>query len=140
MQHGDLSDQIASRLIVVFDHTIGTLTPQAAKHRRRYLKIRQWHRAADCWAIDPHLVKVMVDWQYRSPYNIDVATFVDANEAAFIEERLEQIGIPFGHFLNVTVEELSRVHANMPHIAAIFDAAADHRFAYGAKSRSEAVL
>lgn len=140
MQSGDISNDIASRLIVVFDNTIGTLTPVAEKRRRRFLKVRQYHKAANCWEVDPHMVKVLVDWQYRTPYNVDVATFTHPDEAAFIEERLEGMGVPFGNFLTVTIEELSRVHANMPHVAAIFDATPGHRFTYGGKSRSQAVL
>lgn len=140
MQSGDIGSEIAPRLIVVFEHTIGTLTPGAERKRRLLLKAHQHRRAAACWTIDTHMTKVMVDWAYRTPYNIDVATFTEEDEAERIEQRLVGAGIPFGNFLVVTVEELARVHANMPHIAAIFDADPAHRWTYGSKSRCEARL
>jgi hypothetical protein len=140
VQSGDLSADMAARLIVVFDHTIATLPPASERRRRRLLKARQWKRAAACWQVDTHMLKVIIDWQYRTPYNVDVATFTCEEEAEHIEAMLDRIGLPYGNFIPTTVEELARVHANMPHIAAIFDAAPNHRFSYGAKSRATAVL
>lgn len=140
MQSGDISADIASRLVVVFDRTIGTLSPGAERRRRLMLRAHRWKSAAACWEIDPHMVKVIVDWQYRTPFNIDIATFCEQDEAEHIERRLVGAGIPFGNLLVVSVEELARVHGNMPHIAAIYDADPAHRWTYGAKSRCEARL
>lgn len=135
MQSGDISNQSAARVIYVFENTLGTLTPTAAKKRAFHLRLHQWKRAARCWQIDTHVVKVLIDIQYRTPYNVDLATYLDPEEAEAIEARLTQL--PYGNFIVTTVEEMSRVIANQPNIGAIFDFDPSRRFTYGAKSRSE---
>jgi hypothetical protein len=140
VQSGDISDQSSPRLIYVFDHTIGTLTPTAAKKRAFHLRLHQWKRAAHCWEIDPHVVKVIIDIQYRTSYNVDLATYVDPDEAEHIEDRLGGVGLPYGNFFVTTIEEMTRVIVNRPNVAAVFDYDPARQFTYGSKSRSVAGL
>lgn len=136
MESGDLDNRPAERIIYVFESTIGTL-PGAMAHKRNFhLKARQWKRAAQCWEVDPHIVKVLVDLAWRSPYNVDVATYTNRHEAEEIEERLSVLGVPFGHFYTGSLEEMTRGLVNMPHIAAVYDFDTARRFAYGAKGRT----
>ena len=134
MPSGDISNQSAARVIYVFENTLGTLTPAAAKKRAFHLRLRQWKRAARCWQLDGHMIKVILDVQYRTPYNVDLATYLGEDEAEQIEQRLH--GVPYGNFYVTTIEEMTRVIANQPNVAAIYDFDSSRRFAYGAKSRT----
>lgn len=136
MDKGDISNVTAQRVVFLFEGTIGTLTTVAERRRRLYLKAHQWKRAAHCWTIEPFLQKVLLDMAYRSPYNLDIATYLDPAEADHVEDRLEALALPFGHFFITDIEEMTRGIANRPDVAAIYDFDPSRAFTYGAKSRS----
>lgn len=136
MERGDIDNHAAARIIYVFEGTIGTLSPAAERKRNLYLKTRRWKKAAHCWTIEPFLQKVLLDHAWRSPYNVDLATYLDLEEAEHVEQRLESLALPFGHFLVTDIEEMARVISNRPDVAAIYDFHPSRVFTYGSKGRS----
>lgn len=135
MEKGDISSQVASRIIVVFDGLIGRLdNPVDAAKEKAFRKARMWKRAAHCWTIDPLITKQMWDWVWRREFGLDVATYVRPMAyAQAIEALLDEYGLPIGHMHYVTAEELVGRLAIMPYVERIFYAQPGRPFIYGGK-------
>jgi hypothetical protein len=140
VESGDIDNRSAARIIYLFEGTIGHLSATGIKKRAFHLRLRQWKRAAACWELDAHVLKVLIDLQYRSPYNVDLATYLDYDEAEAVEERLDRQGVLYGNFIITTPVEMTRVIVNQPNIAAVFDFDPARRFMYGGKGRTGVAL
>lgn len=140
MQGGDISNEVAPRIIFIFEDTIGAIAAPDQRRHDRYVRRGRYRRAARMWELSKHAVRVLHDLERRSPYNVDIATYLDPDEAEHIEDRLESIALPFGHFLVTNTEEMARVIVNQPQVAAVFDGNRARQFAYGGKGRVEMVL
>lgn len=136
MQHGDISNEVAPRLVVVFEGLLGLL-PDARTRGKEALarKMKRWKAAANTYEINELLAKHIWDTVWRHHYSVDVCTYLGEEMAEAIEERLDAEQLPVGRVFATEPQLLARKIALMPDVAAIFDPSTSHRFTYGSKGR-----
>lgn len=138
MEHGDISNEVAPRLVFVFEGLIGYLAENTgdATKRNVLLRARAWKRAAAMWTLDQWTLKIMWDYTSRRRQSIDVVTYVDEREAERIRDRLDAHGYPFANFWATTLDEMLHLHVNNPAVVGVVDGDASRWLTYGSKGMS----
>lgn len=97
MEHGDISNERAQKLVFVFDGLVGRVPEEdervAAKLRRR----RKWDQLARVYEVDTKMGAHLWDITWRSPFSFDIVSFESAEEAWYeaLERLLERANVPF---------------------------------------------
>lgn len=133
MEGGDLSNEVAGRLLFVFEGTVGRLRPGAEARERGLLRLRRWAAAVRCWEIPQEARAVLWDAAWRWSYRFDVVTHRPAGFAKALEGALDEADVPFTKVWSMSVDELARALARMPDVQAVFFADQSRRFAYGSR-------
>lgn len=97
MEHGDISNERAQKLVFVFDGLVGRVPEEdervAAKLRRR----QKWDQLARVYEVDTKMGAHLWDITWRSPFSFDIVSFESAEEAWYeaLERLLERANVPF---------------------------------------------
>lgn len=97
MEHNDISNERAQKLVFVFDGLVGRVPEEdervAAKLRRR----RKWDQLARVYEVDTKMGAHLWDITWRSPFSFDIVSFESAEEAWYeaLERLLERANVPF---------------------------------------------
>jgi hypothetical protein len=133
MQGGDLSNEVAPRLLFVFENTIGTLPSKTAEARERTaVKFHRWRTAVDCWMIPPRSHALLWDVAWRYNYRFDVVTYRPAGFARELEKRLG-MDVPVSSVFSSSPALLARKLAFMPDVRFVYDADPERVFTYGGR-------
>lgn len=136
MQDGDISNEVAPRLLVVFEGLIGQLDgPVHQKKHDFYVKTHAWRRAARMWTLDGFVLKRMWDYVYRLRQSLDIVTYLDEREAEHVHERLDELSYPFGGFIPTTLDGMVHGILLNPSVHAVFDGDPKRWLTYGGKGR-----
>lgn len=131
MEKGDISNEVAPRLLMVWEGLIAMPPKEPAKQRR-------FSRAKVdllTYTVNEAVGKHIWDLTYRRHLSVDVATFLDKERLSDVEEWIEYHDLPLGNVIATTPARLSRQLAFMPTVAAIYDPNPDNVFMYGGKGR-----
>lgn len=133
MKDGDISSEVAPRILVVFEGIIGSLHPKKEKQYLRAVRRSRWDEAISCWELNEHSLRVIWDLTYRRAQAVDVVTFVSQQFADVLAARLDEEDMPVHRVWFSTPPRLARMLAYMPDVTAVYDADESHVFTYGAK-------
>lgn len=132
MQGGDISADFHPCLLVVFEGLLGL--PPEPKRRKLPWKLRK-PTAKDLVA-EYEINLVLLNQIRRTPYPVEVVTFLGPEFAEAVEARLEDLHALVRRVWSTTRTELARVHITLPDVAAIYDPDASRAFAaYGSLGR-----
>lgn len=136
MEKGDISNEMAPALVMVFEGLLAT----PPLHKRRVLPFTQrgevkMRRYVEQWELNEPMVHVIMDTVFRRKWAVDILTYMGDDFAAALEDRLDTTGIPYRYVLSFTPDRMARELPFRPDIAAIYDPDPSRRFTYGGKSR-----
>jgi hypothetical protein len=133
MQKGDISNEVAPRVIFVFEHNIGYLRPSAEVMERTLIKARRWRRAVDLWEIPQHVHTMLWDTAWRWECRFDIVTYKPEKFAGYLLDRLNEEDVPFSNLWAEPKEEFLHRLTFMPSVQYVFHADPADRFSYGSR-------
>lgn len=133
MQHGDLSNQVAPKIVVVFEGAIGILSRDNQKHFDKFVKKNDWWSAVNCYDLQDIYLRKLLDLTYRENFNVVIMTWMGKDAAEALNELMDEENIPIHRVSHSTPERLARDLAYNPDIIAVYDPNPEHRMTYGAK-------
>jgi len=134
MEKGDISNVEASRVVFVFEHTIGYLPDKATAAKEKALcAARSWRRAVDCWEIPEHVHALLWDLTWRYDCKFDAVTFKPAKFGVALHERLKEENLPFANLWADTPSSFAHRLTFLPSVMAVYDAEISRQFTYGGK-------
>lgn len=137
MQGGELSNEIAPRIIVVFEGLIGRLPDRPTAAREQwYCRTHRWKKAVRMWEIQEITAKRMWDFSWRQSIQIDVISFKQEEFVDALGDYLDQAGLPYGHLWSTTPPQIARAMATLVNVIAVFDADPAHASLYGPRGRT----
>lgn len=134
MLHGDISNRVEPRLMLVFEGLIG-FHPDA-KARAKYsmmAKVGQWKRAANTFTVNEPCAKVLVDAVWRRRYSVDVVTFLDEEIVEPLTDWLDAKGLPVGNVTYADKTMLARELNYRLDVVGVFHPNASDVLVFGSK-------
>jgi len=135
MEKGDIDNGMGSRILVVAQPLILTMTPRDMRKAEFYRLTGQWKRWVQCWSWDSWSVIKMRDMCWRLSLNVTLAAFVphqrcekhlrDAADARHIGCKVETYESP---------AHLARQIAFMPEVIYIVSNDPVNRYIYGSRT------
>lgn len=135
MQHGDLSNVVTPRLVVVFEGAVGFLMDEYDKKYQKALKKEKWWEAIAYWKLNDKMLGRLWYLFAKKSVVIDICTWMGDGMAAAIEDVLNFSNVPVQSVWASTPDILARSLAYTPDIALVYDPDPDHVFTYGGKGR-----
>lgn len=136
MQGGDLSNEVAPRVLLVFEGLIayppeGREAVSADVARR----LRRWKTVVKRWHLDETMVKQMWDLAWRRGIKFDVVTFLyEEAFAVALWYLLDDLGMPMSRVLWFQdAQALARSLVYMPDVQAVYTA--DNALVFGGLGR-----
>lgn len=134
MEKGDIANDVAGRLLFVFEGLIGVLPDNQELTERFYRRVRAWKRAAALWEIDSRMLAHLWDIVWRSRFPLDVVTFLPEPYAGEMKLRLDNLQVPYGHFqVYESAHVLGRRLAHMPYVQRVYYGLPGLTFVFGSK-------
>lgn len=135
MERGDISNEAAPRILLVFEGALGFLPDTKLKDYQRALRKHSWDDAVSCWDLSEIMMRKILDLVLRRNLAVEVVTFISQPFADMLAARLDEEDVPVRRVWYSTPGRLSRRLAYMPDVAAVYDADEAHVFTYGSKGR-----
>jgi len=135
MQHGDISNESAPRILLVFEGAVGFLPDIKVKDYQRAVRRHAWDDAVSCWELSEPILRRILDLVLRRNLAVEVVTFISQPFADVLAARLDEEDVPVRRVWYSTPGRLSRRLAYMPDVAAVYDPDEAHVFTYGSKGR-----
>lgn len=136
MQHGDLSNVVTPRIVLVFEGALGFLPEDKVERYNALGSADRWYDAAHLWDFNQLMMKKILDLTYRQAVEIEIITY--AGPQAFadeLEERFGHEGLPIRRTLASAPDIMARRVSYAPDIAFIYDANRETAYMYGKKGR-----
>lgn len=133
MEHGDLSNRVEPKIMVVFENLIGTCEDE--RKAEKYMKRGNWAKAREQWRLNQLTLARLSYLTMRKHMNITAVTFVPYPDmAGEFQSMLDDAG------MSIEVEYhqpeiLARQVAYKDDITAIYDPARERRLFFGRKGR-----
>lgn len=134
MQGGDLSNEVAPRLLFIFEGTVATLPSKTVEAKEKiHQRLKRWQKAVDLWEISERAYALLWDVTWRYNYRFDIVTYHPAGFAKALKERLDDEGLPVGRVWHSSPSLLAKRLAFMPDVRYVYDADASRLFTYGGR-------
>jgi hypothetical protein len=134
MQDGDLSNDVAPRLLFIFEGTVGHLRDGPAELKEKlYIRTRRWKKALDCWEVADRAYALLWDVTWRYSFRFDIVTFRPPGFAKALAELFDEVGLPVSHVIATTPVGLAQRLAFMPDVRHVYDAEEARLFTWGGR-------
>jgi hypothetical protein len=133
MEHGDLSNKVSPRVLLVFENAIGFCADR--KRFDRELGRGHWDRACACWDFNELILRQILWLFHKKDVRTEVVTFQPPGFADELAQRFEEIDLPIHRVWSTTPESLGRQIAYMPDLACVYDPEPSRWLMYGSKGR-----
>jgi len=98
MLHGDISNRVEPRLMLVFEGLLGLHTDTRARAKySMHARLGNWRRAVRTYEVNEMAARVLVDAVWRRRYSADVVTFLDPEIVEALEGWCDDKGLPVGN-------------------------------------------
>jgi hypothetical protein len=135
MKNGDISNIVQPRILLVFEGSLGFINTERMRIFNEYATHGDWFEAWSQFQLDTMMMRKLWDVVQRQHININVVTFIGADEADAAREGLQELmdehHLPVSDVIVTTAERLAREIAFMPDVARIYDGNADTAMMYG---------
>lgn len=137
MRDGDISNEIAPRVLVRFEGLIVLRPEPPALHLRiGGRRGRRLRRAVEAWATNERAFDVLWDATRRLDVGIDVFTLWPVEMTEHVRARLDTDNIPYSHLHHYDdAGILSRRLAHLPWVVSVVHAEEENVFSYGPRGR-----
>ena len=97
MEGNDLSNEIAPKLVFVFDGLVGRVPDEDARLAEKYRKRRKWDLLARVYEVDTQMGAHLWDIVWRSRFSFDIVSFESADERwrDSLERLLDRANVPY---------------------------------------------
>lgn len=130
--HGDLSNQLPPRMLIVFEGVLATIPKEREAKFNRAVAMHRYRRAVDCFECNRHAIAVVWDWTWRRDVKVDVVSFMPYEDE--ITRLLERLGMPFSRmWCSPGPDDLASQLAYMPDVLSVIHADSTRPLAYGGK-------
>jgi hypothetical protein len=135
--HGDLSNVVTARLVLVYEGALGFLPEDKVDRYNALGTAGRWYDAARCWEFDELMMRKIIDVTYaRASYQVELVTYAGPGEfAAEVYERCGEEGLPVSRVTASTAEVMARRLAYAQDIACVYDASPQTAFMYGQRGK-----
>jgi hypothetical protein len=133
MKHGDLSNRVSPRVLLVFEGSLGYLED---KDRKAYMKFAgrgRWYRAVRLWKLDEMYVRQILYLYWKLDYNVEIVTFLGDSFAAELSDYLADEQVVVHNVWASTPTLLARKIAFMPDLSRVYDPDPERWLTYGGK-------
>lgn len=135
MEHGNLSNVITPRVLLVFEGSLGFIEGTRMGAFDEHASNGDWLSAWRQWEVNKTLARRIWDIQTRQGTRISIVTYIDDSEACALglEDLMDDLNLPTQGVIATDPWKLSREIAYMPDVARIYDANRETAFMYGQK-------
>jgi hypothetical protein len=134
MLHGDLSNKVSPKLLVVFEGAVGVLPKDRLKDYSKFTGKKKYKEAADCYRLTDSYLDQVLYLNWKKNYNISLVTYLGQDMAWEIERIMDARSIPVGECYSYTPVELARRLVHRPDVIAVYDPDPQHILTYGSKA------
>ena len=132
MEHGDLSNTPAPRMIIIFEGLLGEVPPAYAKLYAKSMRKQRWRQAASLYVIDDLMARKMWYLYHTTDTMFEVVTFTAPEMAPMISLMLDAEQLPVHDvWFSPSPQMLARKTSYMPGLVRVYDGNPDNSFAYG---------
>ncbi|MGW0060337.1 hypothetical protein ACWDTT_10465 [Streptosporangium sandarakinum] len=135
MQHGDISAEVAPRLLIEFEDLLARPReedPDPVRYKRWLPQRFQKTDPVRAWDLNDLVVKVMWDLTWRFGLELDVITVSGSDEDAHaLAERLDAEQVPARRVWAADPRMLARRLVAMPHVTSVATASPERCAMYG---------
>lgn len=137
MEHGDIDNQPAQRLVFVWEGLLAHLDLQDLKRHNRLIKRHRYDRALEYWAEDLTMTRLLRDILYRRHLMVDVLTITGIDGFGHaLERRLDREGYPYGRVIISSTAAYARELAYAPEVHTVFHGDQNSPFLFGSRGRA----
>lgn len=133
MEHGDLSNKVSPRLLLVFENALGWCTDKTKCEKE--LKRQHWEKSFGYWTWNELMLRQILWLFHKKDVRTEVVTFMGEGFADCIKFELDALDIPVHRVWSTTPESLGRQIAYMPDLACVYDPEPSRWLMYGSKGR-----
>lgn len=136
MRHGDLSNEVVPRLVLVFEGALGFISLENRRKFDRDIRREHWDDAASRWEINPLMAAKIWDVTRRLSFTLDVVTFASESPAyeGALYRRLDiHEELPIHGVIATTEVKFERRIAHTPDLARVYDPEAMRSMRWGGK-------
>jgi hypothetical protein len=133
VEHGDLSNKVSPRVLLVFENALGYCTDMSKSDK--YLAKKNYTRAFGYWDFNEMLLRQILWLFHKKDVRTEIVTFIQGDFVDEIKVALEEMDIPVHRVWCTTPENLGRQIAYMPDLACVYDPEPIRWLMYGSKGR-----
>lgn len=133
MEHGDLSNKVSPRILLVFENALGFCTDRnkfEKTHKRQH-----WEKSFGYWQFNDLALRQILWLFHKKDVRTEVVTFLSEGFAGVLKTELDVLDIPIHRVWSTTPESLGRQIAYMPDLACVYDPDPSRWLMYGGKGR-----
>jgi hypothetical protein len=123
MEGNDISNEIARKLVFVFDDLIGHIPFEEKRAADKARKRKRWEALAGLYEIDTMMAAHLWDIVWRSPYSFDIVSFQTADELwrEALTRRLERANVPYSRLeVYRDADEFAHTLAYSPYVIRVY--------------------
>lgn len=133
MKNGDLSNQVAPRILIVFEGAVGYLPPDKVDAFLKHEKKSEWRKAIACFDLNWDILGQVLRITRTKNYNVSVVTWLPQEAADAVEEILIENNIPVRSVLSSSPEALAKMLPYNPDVVTVYDPVPEHVLTFGSK-------
>lgn len=134
MEGNNISNEIAQKLIFVFEGLVARIPEDFDKKAKKSRKKGKWSDLARCYEIDSMMGAHLWDVVWRSPFSFDIVSFESDEEEWYeaLERRLERANVPYSRLeVYASADEFAQMMAYSPNVLRVFHANPSWGFKFG---------
>jgi len=133
MQFGDLSNEVASRIILVFEGLLGHLPAGKVADYEKYSEEGRWDSVISQFQLNDMVLNRVLYLTWKSNFNIHVVTWFPEEAAVVISDKLDALSIPVRSVFSSTPAKLAKMLVYSPDITCVYDPVPEHVLTFGSK-------
>lgn len=131
MEHGNLSNKVAPRIVLVFEGALGFCT-NISKHDKAVRK-GKWESAMKYWSLNDLCLRKLMYLYFKKDVNIEIVTYLGEEFAKELQIELQDL--PFHRVWATTPFDLGLKVDYMNDLAMVYDPEPKRWLMYGKKGR-----
>ena len=134
MEGNDISNQIAPKLVFVFDGLIGTIPEEDRKLADKLRRRGKWEQLARVYEVDTKMGAHLWDIVWRSQFSFDIVSFESDDERWYeaLERLLNRANVPHSRLeVYADPNDFAQHMAYAPNILRVYHPRSDWMFKFG---------
>lgn len=133
MDGGDISADMAPRLVFVWENLLANLDPGDEKREARWVRYKRWDKALSLWDDNVMMRHVLLDTLWRKHRPVDLLCTHAEGFASRLKDRLEATNYPYSKLYSFPALEYAALMSFLPHVQMVFYSDPMNPFTFGSK-------